>query len=493
MWARHSLAYLPAQLLGPVLQLAAAIGLTHVQGAAEHGLTMLVFASQELVFLLCLSWWTMYVLRYGHRTLAGTRPAAQRGAEVAIVGVSSLAQVLLTLGVVAATGPGRSPAFWAAACAFTVTRSLLGLLSERARRDTAIGQYTLVQVAAPAGGVALSAAAAAAHGQVPAEDVLAAFALAQALVGAVVAWRQGLVVRPRAPPPALLRAAARFGLPVVLSNLLSWLGGNGIRWVVHHGAGAAALGLMSVGWGLATRLAGVVAMLVSAAAYPLAVRAMEAGDSAGARRHLAHNAVLLVVLLVPSTLIMAALVQPLSQWLVAPAYQATTVAILPWALLGAAVRNLRLHGWDPIYLLHEAPRAMVVLDAVEAALTVLAAALGLWLGGVSGAVIGTSLAAVVVALGDALYLRRRFGLDLPLGLVTRVLAAAAGVQALLTVVQQFGWRAEASATGLALAALALLLAYLLLLAVLLPAQARWLWGQLRRRPARGLLRRGGPA
>jgi hypothetical protein len=67
MLIRHTLAYLPAQLLSPLLQLTAALYLTYVLGAADYGLAMLIFASQELVFLVCLSWWTTFYLRYGGR------------------------------------------------------------------------------------------------------------------------------------------------------------------------------------------------------------------------------------------------------------------------------------------------------------------------------------------------------------------------------------------------------------------------------------------
>jgi hypothetical protein len=71
MLIRHTLAYLPAQLLSPLLQLTAALYLTYVLGAADYGLAMLIFASQELVFLVCLSWWTTSYLRYGGRWTEG--------------------------------------------------------------------------------------------------------------------------------------------------------------------------------------------------------------------------------------------------------------------------------------------------------------------------------------------------------------------------------------------------------------------------------------
>jgi O-antigen/teichoic acid export membrane protein len=279
-----------------------------------------------------------------------------------------------------------------------------------------------------------------------------------------------MLVRPRWPDRALLRAALAFGAPVVLSNLLSWLGGNLIRFVVHHGAGAVALGLLSVGWGLATRLAGVAAMLVTAAAYPLAVKAMEAGDADGAKRQLSDNSVLLLALLAPTAAGMAVLSAPFTELLVAPQYHAMTIAILPWALLGACIRNLRMHGWDQLFLLCEAPRAMAVLDAVEVAVTLAGAGLGLWWGGVPGAVIGSTVAAALVALGDWLYLRRRFGLQAPFWRYAKVIAAALGMAGALHGFTRWGLQPGPGVWPLLLSAALGAAVYVVLLMLLFPRE-----------------------
>ena len=471
MLVRHTLLYLPAQLLGPLTQLAAAMLLTHALGPADYGLVMLVFATQEVVFLVCLSWWTTFYLRYGGRLALGDSGTGLASTEAAVLLLSTLAQVATAVAIILATDPGLPLAFYASACAFTVTRSLLNFLSERARREAAIGAYSAVQVAGPLGGLCLVLVLMALDAATPAR-VLGAFALMQGLVGLAVAVRFGLFVRPGRLDRAVLRAALRFGGPVVLAHSLSWLGGNVIRFVVHHGAGAVALGLMSVGWGLATRLSGVAAMVVAAAAYPLAVKTMEAGDAAGARRQMADNSALLLALLAPAGLGFWALAPGLVPWLVAQEYREMTLQILPWALLGACVRNLRLHGWDQCYLLFEAPRDMVWLDAIEAVVMLLAATLGLWWGGVAGAVAVSAWASVLLALVDAAWLRHRFGLVLPLGVYARVLLAAGAMAALLLGAQAWGWQATPQAVPLLLAAAAGAAVYALALALLFPQQLK---------------------
>jgi len=473
---RHTLAYLPAQLLSPLLQFATAIVLTHALGAADYGLTMLIFASQELVFLVCLSWWTTFALRYGARFEAQGSAHLLASAAGAVVLLSSVAQVAGTVAIIAVTEPSVPWHFYAVACLFTVTRSSLGFLSERARGQAAIGAYSLVQIAAPLGGLALTLLGMRMGLSTPTQ-VLGVFGLSQAVIGFAVAAKMGLLTRPVVPDREMLRAALSFGAPVALSNFLCWIGGNGIRFVVLHGAGAVALGLMSLGWGLATRLASVAAMTVSAAAYPLAIQAMEAGDSPGAKRQLSNNSALLLALLAPAAAGMWGLAQPFVELLVAPEYHAMTLAVLPWALLGACIRNLRTHGWDQLYLLCEAPRAMVVLDAAEALLTVLAAVIGLWWAGVPGAVIGCAVAAALIAVGDWAYLRRRFGLQAPLGVYFRILCASGAMYAGLAMLAHMGWQAGAQVLELAAAAMLGTLIYSLALLLLFPAQAlragRW--------------------
>lgn len=488
---RHTLAYLPAQLVGPLAQFATALVLTHALGAADYGVTLLVFALQELAFLVCLSWWSTFVLRYGTEVdaaggpLSGLPPSAlpslamartESALLLATAGLQALAMVL----VLWLSQPGLGAAMLAAAAAYTVSRSLLSFLAERARREAAIGAYSWLQIAAPLAGLGLTFGLMAAQRSSPA-GVLLAFALAQAVVGGAVAWRLGLWVAPAWQAPALLRAALAFGGPVVLANGLSWLAGHSIRFVVQQGAGAVALGWLSVAWGLATRLAGVAGMLVAAAAYPLAVRSMQAGDAEGAKRQISANAVLVLAVLAPTGAGGMVLAELFVHTVVAAEYRAITVQLLPWALWGAVLRNARLHGWDQLYLLCEAPRAMLWMDLMEAVVVTAAAALGLWWGGLHGAVVATTLAALLVAAADGWVLRRLFGLQVHWADSARVLLAAglmaAGLQAALAA----GWWASPGPAPLAAAVATGMGLYVLALAGVFPAHSRQGWRLLQAR------------
>src|SRR5207237_5626513 len=64
MLLRHTLLYLPAQIVGPLFQLIAVIVWTHVVDEHTLGVITLVTATHELLQIAFLTWWSQYALRY---------------------------------------------------------------------------------------------------------------------------------------------------------------------------------------------------------------------------------------------------------------------------------------------------------------------------------------------------------------------------------------------------------------------------------------------
>lgn len=464
MLIRHTLAYLPAQLIGPLVHFATAIVLTHYLGAADYGLTMLIFAGQDLVFMVCVSWWTIYMMRYAGTIADEAGRQRYAATESSVMIGTAVLQIIATIGVILVVEPTASPAFYISACIFTITRSYTNFLSERTRKNAAIIDYSLLQIAAPLGGLLLTLIVLNVLGARPAW-VLLVFGIMQGLVGFGIAYRLGVIAWPGKPDWALVRAAFAFGLPVVVSGGMGWVAINGIRFVVQDVLGTVALGLFSVGWGFAIRLSAVAAMVVTAAAYPLAVRAIEAGDPEGAKRQLSNNSALLLGVIAPATLGVIAINEPLTQLLIAQEFQATTIAILPWALFGASIRNLRMHGWDQMYLLFEAPRPMLVLESLEAVVTLLGVGIGIYMNGILGAVIGATVAAGLIAIGDFLFLKMRFGVHAPIWQFLRILLAASAMYFALSSLPSFGItiRPQWSSIGVSIVLGAILYAALMIL------------------------------
>ncbi len=182
---------------------------------------------------------------------------------------------------------------------------------------------------------------------------------------------------------------------------------------MQYGEGAVALGLMSVGWGLGQRLAGVLAMLLTAAAYPLAVRHLEAGDRKGALMQVSLNGVLLLGLLAPALAGASLLSRPIVTLLIAENFRETTIAILPIAMFAASVRFLRLHTADQTMLLLERTDLTMKITIVETIVNVALCALGLHFYGLYGAALGMAAGTTLAAIGAFAYCFALLGLPAP--------------------------------------------------------------------------------
>src|ERR1700748_1254254 len=132
MLLRHTLLYLPAQVIGPLAQFVAANVWTHWMSPDGYGVLTFVMAGQDLVFLVCLSWWSQYTLRY-FGGLSGDAGVPYRDSEAALLAVRALLQVVAPLLLLVFVRESLSPLLAVAAIAFTVTRSLTIHLGERAR------------------------------------------------------------------------------------------------------------------------------------------------------------------------------------------------------------------------------------------------------------------------------------------------------------------------------------------------------------------------
>src|SRR5260370_239321 len=139
------------------------------------------------------------------------------------------------------------------------------------------------------------------QGHANAAAVLAGFALAQSLALPVL-WRSLGLGRAIRLDAGILSIAIRYGTPLLGAGVITWLSVNGLRIVVDKFEGAAAVGLVSVGWNLGQRAAITAAMLVTAAAYPLAVRRAVTHSREAGLLQLAQSGALLVGVLVPVTI-----------------------------------------------------------------------------------------------------------------------------------------------------------------------------------------------
>lgn len=388
--------YLPAQALTPAIQFATTILWTHLLDPVAFGVVAFVIAGQEAVAWAAITWWSMFVLRFRQRHAAeGDVRLRQMDSRVAFVSVAVM--MALTAPMLALIGQALNTPLLLAAASYFILRTLLAHYSEWARADHQIAAYSAAQLVASFVGSALSVAVILVEGPSPAL-VIAAQTVAQALALALLFRQAGLRFGLGRFDRAIFDEALRYCSPLVISGLTGWIAPNCIRVLVQHWDGVVGLGLLSVGWGLGQRIAGVLSMLFTAAAYPLAVSNLESGDRRGALAQVSLNGVFLLALLAPAVAGAAMLSEPLVTLLIAEQFRATTIVVLPIALLAAAIRAVRAHVSDQTTLLLQKTGFTMWICIGEALANIILCALGLHFGGVVGAtigvVIGTSLSTV---------------------------------------------------------------------------------------------------
>lgn len=387
----RTLRTMPGQIAGPLAQMAAAVAFTHYLSPDELGVYAIAWAAQELAYYGVLAWWSMYVQRHA---LADTDTGRLNGAESAVqAGAAVLQAMVAALGVWLVLDRMPDAAFLASVAAFTVTRNLGAHFAARARSEGAVAAFTLLQFIGPGGGLALGIAAA--NWVAPtAEVLLLAYAVAQALALIVaLPFMRYQPARPRI-DAAMLRASWIYGAPLILANLFEWGANHGVRLVVEFDLGPEGVGLLTTAWWLGLRIAAFVALLVTGATFFAAVSRLEKDGPDAARAQLSDSGALLLAILAPAMAGGALLAAPFAALTVAEPFRAATATLLPLALLAGSLKAFREHAPEQAFLVFGHTRAAVLTALVEMVLTLGGCAIGLLLGGLTGALIGCAAASL---------------------------------------------------------------------------------------------------
>lgn len=407
MLLRQTVLYLPAQLLGPLLQFVSAIVWTHFLSPHEMGVLALIVAAQELIVAGTLSWFTFYTVRYYDVDAPREARLCYLNTENAVFAGASFAALAIILTLPLFITADWSFGLVAAAAAYTISRNLATHLTDRSRAERDTLTYSLHQILWPLLGLIFGIAFVWLF-EPTASVVLAGYATAQILTLAITSLRSSFGQKLTEVSRDVARQAFRYGFPLLVGAVLFWVAGNGLRYVVEFKEGAAAVGLITVGWGLGLRAANVAAMLVTAAAFPIAVaKARSSGIDAG-QQQLTRNGVLLMAALVPAGVGLWIISDPLVTLVVAEPFREITAAVLPFATLAGVARNLRVHFASHVFVLRENAKIVLLNDGIDAVATIAGAAIGLWAGGLVGAVIGATAGAALslvidFALGGIIY------------------------------------------------------------------------------------------
>ena len=412
MLIRQTLLYMPAQIIGPLAQFAAILVFTHWLAPEPYGVLTYILASQDFVFLLCLSWWSQYTVRYFSAHEA-EGDGGYRGSEFTILVATLMPQILAAVLALLLISVHLSAALVGATILYTLTRCLSLHIGERARAQSLVLDYTLANSVGPVAGFALAFLAVALVAPTP-EAALIGYSIAQVAALAWLMGRQSMELALRRPDPALLRRALGFGLPLIAAGVAAWFGLNAIRILVDHRLGTAAMGLIAVGWALGQRVTATAAMFVTIAAFPLAVEEFRVGSREAAFGQITTNGLLMLGITLPAAVGLWLVQDSLVSLLVATPFRATTIAVLPAALAAGVFRNIRTHIADQVFVLVERTQMVLLMTGLESGAVVVGCALGLLRGGPIGAAYGSAAGYGLVMVAHFIVARVVAGLRLPL-------------------------------------------------------------------------------
>jgi O-antigen/teichoic acid export membrane protein len=431
MLLRNTLLYLPAQVVGPLFQLVAMIVWTHVVDEPTLGVITLVTATHELLQIAFLAWWSQYALRFlGRHQDEGNAAHFYRTENAVLLASSFIQSVAVLVMLFTVIAPDADTRLAVATVAYVITRTFNLYIGERARVRHQIGVYTIQVTLGPALGFVIGLVLIQLIDHSPTWP-LAGYAVAQLAAAAIVFPRLGCGRGLWPLDRDIINHALHYGTPLIVSGALGWVGLNASRFVVNEMLGVAAAGLFAVGYGLGQRAATFAAMLVTAAAFPIAVKSMERHGSKVAMRQLADNSALLIAILAPCVTGIFMLRVELVHLLIAPAFQAVTLAILPLSVLAGSIRNLRAHFVDQTFLLHNRTKLLAIVATIDAGVTVLLSYIFVRYWGLSGAAGATVVAALFAAITSFVIAFSRFGLTLPIEHLIPLVAATAIMAAFL--------------------------------------------------------------
>ncbi|HYD98052.1 MAG TPA: polysaccharide biosynthesis C-terminal domain-containing protein [Alphaproteobacteria bacterium] len=441
MLIRHVFGYLPAQIAaggGAVLLLA---GLTRLLPPEAYGLyalgTAIALFGQTYLF----HWLDLAIARLYPEALArGEGAAFARAALRGFRDALLAAGLLFGLGLALYDGPAAEWRVAAAALPLLVVRAVVMARLNAHRAALQVGRYVRLEVGQTLAGLAGAFAAVWLWGDSAVAVLLglAAGAGLAALAELATAARPGVegpgVGGPGAGGPgrdaAATAALLRFGLPLTAGFALEFLLTTGNRFVIQALLGPAALGHWAAAAAVVERSTGLLLGGVAAAAFPLAVRALERDGPAAARAQMGQNGGLLLAVALPAAAGLALTAEHLAAVLVGPAFRAPVAALLPWLAAAALPFGLMAHYFDHAFHLARRPAAFILTLGPAAALNLALCALLVPRFGLIGAA-WANLAAVAAALALSILLgRRAFALPWPLasaakaGLATLAMAGA---------------------------------------------------------------------
>lgn len=144
----------------------------------------------------------------------------------------------------------------------------------------------------------------------------------------------------------VLSKVFRYGVPLSLTFLLEFVISSSDRLIIGWMLNPSSAGIYAAGYDLSAQSLGLLMSVVNLAAYPLAVRALEAQVPGGSERQLRTNGTLLFGIGIPVAAIMFVLAANISYVVLGVAFQREGALLMPWITLATLVAGIKAFHFD---------------------------------------------------------------------------------------------------------------------------------------------------
>jgi O-antigen/teichoic acid export membrane protein len=347
MFWRGIVGYLPANIAQGLVGFLTIIVFTRLLSAEQYGAFALAFSAMSLGHTLVFTWLEAAISRfYAQHDLEGRVPdlvhTLLRTWAVLVVIYPCLVGLAIWL---IPMRPGVQSAVLVATL-IVMVRSLSRLAQERRRAAGQVRATTLMDMTITLGGFGIGVA----------------FAIA-GFGGAAPFWGIGLgalvTVLATAPKdfalfkkgkwePGLVRDAARYGIPVAVSLILTLAMASLDRILLSAHQGEASVGAYHAGYSLAFRTLDVMFMWLGMAGGPALIAALDKQGRDVFERVARQQVSLMIMITVPAAAGLALVARPLGDLMIGPELRAGAVSVTPWVCMGALASGFTT------YYLHQA-------------------------------------------------------------------------------------------------------------------------------------------
>ena len=220
-------------------------------------------------------------------------------------------------------------------------------------------------------------------------------------------WRNAKI---RWPVAEERRQQLGYGLPLIVTFALAWVISGSDRLLLAWLFDENAVGLYSAGYDLVFQSLTLLLTIINTAAYPLAVKAMEHGGEAQARKQLAHNGELIVAAALAGAVGLVVLAPAILTLFIGEAFRPGAAAILPMIAAASALSGIKAYHFDIAFHLGKRSHTLVWIAALAAVINVILNLLLIPLLGIAGAAWATLIAYSAALLASALIGRRLYGM-----------------------------------------------------------------------------------